>query len=116
MDNPTINTPDESTLVSKQSDETLLGRLPTELLQVVTRFHNKPDIATISPISPKLRALANRRLYLNIELSLEVQDWGRINRNHTLHWLLCRTLSHRPDLAEKVSSLYVTAHDLSHEV
>jgi hypothetical protein len=80
---------DESISDRKAFLQTRLGRLPIELLQNVTRHLNKHDLAAVARISPELRALAERQLYLDIHLPYVAEDYGKREGDHMEYWLLC---------------------------
>jgi hypothetical protein len=104
------------TPASKPFEQTLLGMLPTELLQIVTQCLSNSDLITIALISSKLRALAKRRLCRDISLPHITTELVQKQGTGMEHWPLCRTLSHRPDLAAKVFTMYIVDQDILHEV
>jgi hypothetical protein len=104
------------TPASKPFEQTLLGMLPTELLQIVTQCLSNSDLITIALISSKLQALAERRLRRDIYLPHITAELVQKQGTGIKHWPLCRTLSHRPDLAAKVSIMYIVAQNILHEV
>jgi hypothetical protein len=112
----TTPTSDESIFDRKTFSQTRLGRLPIELLQNVTRHLNKHDLTAVARISPELRTLAERRLYSDIHLPYVVEDYGKREGDHMEHWPLRQTLSHWPDLAQRVSSMDIIAQDVQHDV
>jgi hypothetical protein len=112
----TTHTSDESIFDRKTFLQTRFGRLPIELLQNVTRHLNKHDLAAVARISPELRALAERQLYPDIHLPYVAEDYGKREGDHMEHWPLCQTLSLRPDLAQRVSSMDIIAQDVQHDV
>jgi hypothetical protein len=112
----TTHTSDESIFDRKTFLQTRLGRLPIKLLQNVTRHLNKHDLAAVARSSPELRALAERQLYPDIHLPYVAEDYGKRGGDHMEHWPLCQTLSLRPDLAQRVSSMDIIAQDVQHDV
>lgn len=106
----------EVSIDRKPFQETRLGRLPTELLQTITRCLDHSSLTKVARIHPELRSLAERRLYTNINLSLEVTDGRNEESNRKEFWPLQRTLSFRPDLAERVQELSMTILNQKHHI
>ncbi|KAH4569692.1 hypothetical protein HBH84_122200 [Parastagonospora nodorum] len=69
---PDLDTIDPKYMLSPFS-HTLLGRLPIELLEIVTVHLHRRDLAAVAHINPVLRALAERQLYRSLQ-SLSQQD------------------------------------------
>jgi hypothetical protein len=82
----------------------------------MTRHLNKYDLAAVARISPELRAPAERQLYPDIHLPYVAEDYGKREGDHMEHWPLCQTLSHRLDLAQRVSSMDIIAQDVQHDI
>jgi hypothetical protein len=58
--------------IIKPFEQTHLGRLPIEMLGIVTRFLDDYNLAAVALIGPKLRGLAERRLYADITVPFVV--------------------------------------------
>lgn len=95
--------------------ETILGSLPTELLQTVVRCFADRDLLAITRISAKPRALAERRLYHTISIPRVPKEYGELG-NSSEHWQFCRALSVRPDLAERMVNLDMIVTEDEHQV
>jgi hypothetical protein len=89
------------------------GRLPTELLQIVTRSLPKYNLPAVARISPTLRELAERRLYhtINMPYMREDREDTPLVVKHDM-WALCRTLSQCPDFGKKVKSMDILTRNV----
>jgi hypothetical protein len=96
-------------------EQTLLGRLPTELLEIVSRFLDHDDLTAVALIGPELRVLVERQLYRDITIP-NVEDGNYYGEDGSELWPLCRTLSARPDLANMVSAMNIMVKDYQHQI
>jgi hypothetical protein len=108
----------DTTDVWKTFKRTLLGQLPTELLQIITEYLGQRDLPAVARIHPILRALADRRLYCPYVSIPYFPDEGEACGRGEELWPFCRTLSHREDLADTVQAMYLVlqGRDLSIEI
>ncbi|KAH7064287.1 hypothetical protein BKA63DRAFT_496637 [Paraphoma chrysanthemicola] len=76
---------------------TVLGRLPSELLQSVIDRLTQCDLATLALVHPELRPLAERCLYKDIDIATIPPDGREMQLS-----LLYRTLMSRQDIAWQI--------------
>ena len=97
----------ESPTSIKPFGSSFIGRLPTELLQLVASFLSEGSLVNVALVATQLRAIAERELYHFLEFSDPEED-------HTNGLaFLYRTLAQRPDLSKMVKRMYLHA-DQSH--
>lgn len=83
--------------------QTILGRLPTELLERTTEYIHGHHLAAVSKICPKLRTLAEMTLYRYIQIPPR-----RLYHTNTQQiYQLNRTLTRRVDLARRTRELKI---------
>jgi len=97
--------------------KSILGRMPPELLQIVTEYLSQRDLPAAACISRPLQALAERCLYNGINIPYDPNvDYPCEEVEEGLGyeiWPLYRTLSARSDLAKRVKTLNILIIDRS---
>jgi hypothetical protein len=99
-------------------NSTLFGKLPNELLENVARYLFPNDLAAIARVAQRLREVTERLMYKSIEAPYSHIYNGYFSEQSLpeQQWLLCRTLSDRKDLAEKVRRIRFIVRDHTHQV
>jgi hypothetical protein len=99
---------------------TLLGRLPTELLELIIQCLARRDVARTARTGQKLRGLCERKLYsnvvvpysrMNIDNRGQEEEMSELVGGEDTLWPLYNTLHQRPDLAQKIKAMDILATD-----
>jgi hypothetical protein len=108
----------DETYTSATFNDTPFGKLPNELLEHVARYLFPNDLAAIARVAQRLREVTELLMYESIETPYSNIYNGYVSEQSLpeQQWLLCRTLSDRKDLAEKVRRMRLIVRDRTHQV